>query len=67
MFVFKNCVEQIFDEKTAMISKNSLLATEFFFVVKQLFDEVDPLLSKIFEFRFQLFYHCLASFIFNFN
>ena len=43
-----------------MISKNSLLATEFFLVVKQLFDEVDPLLSKIFEFRFQLFYFVIV-------
>lgn len=43
----KSCVEQIFDEKTNMISKNSGLSAEFQLNLKLIFDELEPQLSKL--------------------
>ncbi len=43
--IYQNCIEQIFDEKTSMVSKNSALATEFFTNLKLIYDEIEPILN----------------------
>ena len=41
----KNCVEQIFDVKGMMVSKNTLLSVEYLATIKLLFDDIDPFLG----------------------
>jgi WASH complex subunit 7 len=44
--IFQNCVEQIFDDKQAMVSKNSALSAEFLLNLRLMFEEIEPSLSK---------------------
>lgn len=44
--IYQNCVEQIFDDKLNMVSKNSALATEFSIILKLIYDQVEPNLGE---------------------
>lgn len=46
-FFLKHCVEQIFDDKTNYVSKNTAFLDEFSFYLKSTFDSVEPLLSML--------------------
>lgn len=44
--IYQNCVEQLFDERTLSVSKNQNFSEEFFYSIRVLFEEIDPLLSN---------------------
>lgn len=41
----------IYDEKDAMLSKNVVLSGEFFYNIRQIFDEIEPNISKFLDLR----------------
>jgi WASH complex subunit 7 len=44
--IFQSCVEQIFDDKESMVSKNSVLSAEFAINLKIIFETIDPFLNE---------------------
>ena len=40
--IFQNCVEQMFDSKESMVSKNTALSVEFLLNIKMIFEEIEP-------------------------
>ena len=43
--IFQNCVEQMFDSKECMVSKNTALSVEFLLNVRLIIEEIEPLIN----------------------
>jgi WASH complex subunit 7 len=66
-YIFQNCVEQIFDNKEFMVSKNTALSVEFLLCIRLSIEELEPQLNEnsCLELRNRFVAICALSVLYN--